>query len=68
MDIEDISPRDMMYYMFEETNALIPEPEELGKITDPDRLRSIIRQIKERQKNILYSAQKARMEEIKKLI
>jgi len=67
-NIEDVSPIDMMNYMFAETSALIPEPEELGKITDPDHLRSIIRQIKDKQRKILGSVQKTRMEEIKTLI
>ena len=67
-NVEDVSPTDMLNYMFAETSALIPEPEELGKITDPDHLRSIIRQIKDRQKKILFSVYKNRMEEIKTLI
>jgi hypothetical protein len=67
-NIEDVTPIDMMNYMFAETSALIPEPEELGNILDPDHLRSIIRQIKDTQKKIVFSVQKNRMGEIKKLI
>ena len=67
-NIEDVTPIDMMNYMFAETSAIIPEMEELGKITDPDHLRSIIRQIHDKQRKILFSVQKTRLEEIKTLI